>query len=84
MSLVLEFAGAAGLLTLLPGPDSLQVLRSVLLTGIHVAESLTWLTAVACMAMGLRARIQRPGSDHWIRRISGSAFIAFAIRLAWP
>jgi threonine/homoserine/homoserine lactone efflux protein len=56
---------------------------SLLLTSVHVAESMTWLTVVAFTAISLRARIRRPESDHWIRRISGSAFIAFAIRLAW-
>jgi threonine/homoserine/homoserine lactone efflux protein len=56
---------------------------SVLLTSVHVAESMTWLTMVAVTTMWLRARVRRPASDQWIRRISGSAFLAFAIRLAW-
>jgi threonine/homoserine/homoserine lactone efflux protein len=56
---------------------------SVLLTGVHVSESMTWLTVVALAASWLRARVRRPGSERWIRRVSGSAFLAFAIRLAW-
>jgi threonine/homoserine/homoserine lactone efflux protein len=57
--------------------------HSMLLTSIQVAESMAWLTAVAVGATWLRGRLRRPGTDRWVGRLSGSAFLAFAVRLAW-
>ncbi len=65
-------------------PAGGSVLRySLLLASIHVTESMVWLTAVAIGASWLSGRLRRPGTDRWVGRLSGSAFLAFAVRLAW-
>jgi threonine/homoserine/homoserine lactone efflux protein len=59
-----EFAIAAGVLTLIPGPDTLLTLRTTISAGrasglaaaAGVAETLTWLGAVALLGSRLRAR----------------------------
>lgn len=55
---------------------------SLLLTSIHVAESLIWLIAVAGLAGKLARLLRRTSARHWADRISGAAFLAFAARLA--
>lgn len=64
-----------------PGPGVLPA--SVLLAGIHVAETLTWLGAVALLGSRLRGPLQHRRARRWTDRASGIAFLAFAARLAF-
>jgi threonine/homoserine/homoserine lactone efflux protein len=64
-------------------PAGVPLLRfSLLLTSIHVAESLIWLIAVAGLAGKLARLLRRTSARRWADRISGAAFLAFAARLA--
>jgi threonine/homoserine/homoserine lactone efflux protein len=55
---------------------------SVLLAGIHAAETLAWLTVVAALAGRLGALLRRRAARRWAGPVFGAAFLAFAARLA--
>jgi len=54
----------------------------LLLTAIHVAESITWLVLVAIVAGRIGHVFRRRSARRWADRVSGAAFLAFAARLA--
>ena len=55
---------------------------SLLLAAIHVAESMTWFAVIAVLAERLGRSLRRPGVRRWADRVAGTAFLAFATRLA--
>ncbi|GLZ14058.1 threonine transporter RhtB [Actinomadura sp. NBRC 104425] len=55
---------------------------SLLLTGVHVAEGLLWCTAIAVLADRLGHWLRRRSLRRALDRLSGTAFVAFAARLA--
>ena len=72
-------------LSLLPQfiPAGAAVLgTSLLLAAIHVAESLTWFAVIAVLAGRLGRSLRRPAVRRWADRAAGTAFLAFAARLA--
>ncbi|WP_035793607.1 LysE family translocator [Kitasatospora mediocidica] len=54
----------------------------VLLTCVHVTLGLLWSTVLVGFAQALRARLQRPSARRVLDRITGTAIIAFGLRLA--
>jgi threonine/homoserine/homoserine lactone efflux protein len=54
----------------------------LLLTPIHVAESISWLVLVAIVAGRIGHVFRRRSARRWADRVSGAAFLAFAARLA--
>ena len=55
---------------------------SLLLAGIHAAQTLAWLTLVAAAGRRLGHVLRRRAARRWADRLSGTAFLAFAARLA--
>ncbi|GAA4136669.1 LysE family translocator [Actinomadura keratinilytica] len=55
---------------------------SLLLTGVHVAEGLLWCAAIAVLADRLGHRLRRRSLRRALDRVAGTAFLAFAARLA--
>jgi threonine/homoserine/homoserine lactone efflux protein len=55
---------------------------SLLLTSIHVAETLVWLIIVAVLAARLGGALRQRPARRLADRITGAAFLAFAARLA--
>jgi len=55
---------------------------SLLLTSIHVAETLLWLIIVAVLAARLGGALRQRSARRLADRITGTAFLAFAARLA--
>jgi threonine/homoserine/homoserine lactone efflux protein len=78
---VIGFAAAAGLIILLPGPDTLVVLRSLLRQGEHNARRtvlgvLTGLTIwAACAALGLSALLRASHDGYTALRIAGAVYL---------
>ncbi|MGE5131847.1 MAG: LysE family translocator [Gemmatimonadota bacterium] len=54
----------------------------LLLAAIHVAESMTWFAVIAVLAGRLDRSLRRPVVRRWMDRVAGTAFLAFAARLA--
>lgn len=86
---VLAFAGAAALIVLLPGPDTLVVVRSILrggrrqgtLTAIGNLCGLTlWVTAAA---VGLAAMLEASEVGYAVLRIVGACYLVFLGVQAW-
>ncbi len=72
-------------LSLLPQfiPAGAAVLgTSLLLAAIHVAESMIWFAVIAVLAGQLGRSLRRPAVRRWTDRAAGTAFLAFAARLA--
>jgi threonine/homoserine/homoserine lactone efflux protein len=63
-------------------PGSAPVPASLMLAGIHAAETMAWLTVVAAMARRLGRLLRRRAVRRWADRLSGATFLAFAARLA--
>jgi threonine/homoserine/homoserine lactone efflux protein len=72
-------------LSLLPQfiPAGAAVLgTSLLLAAIHVAESIIWFAVIAMLAGRVGRSLRRPAVRRWMDRAAGTAFLAFAARLA--
>jgi|HubBroStandDraft_5_1064220.scaffolds.fasta_scaffold48122_2 threonine/homoserine/homoserine lactone efflux protein len=63
-------------------PGGRPVSASLLLAGIHAAETMAWLTVVAAMAGRLGRILRRRSCRRWADRLSGATFLAFAARVA--
>ena len=63
-------------------PGGRPVPASLLLAGIHAAETMAWLTVVAAMAGRLGRILRRRSCRRWADRLSGATFLAFAARVA--
>ncbi len=63
-------------------PGSPPVPDSLMLAGIHAAETMAWLTVVAAMGSRLGRILRRRSARRWADRLSGATFLAFAARLA--
>jgi threonine/homoserine/homoserine lactone efflux protein len=80
---LVTFAAAAGLVVLIPGPDTLVVLRSVLLHGrraaaLTAAGVLTGLTIwVTGAALGLTALLRASQDGYLILRLLGAAYLLY-------
>jgi len=54
----------------------------LLLTGIHVVMSVTWLSGLSLAAGRVRGLLARRGAVAWLDRITGCVFLTFGARLA--
>jgi threonine/homoserine/homoserine lactone efflux protein len=73
-------------LSLLPQfiPAGAPVLASsLLLAAIHVTESIAWFALIAVLAGRLGRSLRQPRVRRWADRAAGTAFLAFAARLAF-
>ena len=79
----LAFASAAALIVLLPGPDTLVVLRSLLRRGHREARRTVWgvLTGltiwVTCALVGLAALLRASHDGYTALRIAGAIYLCF-------
>jgi threonine/homoserine/homoserine lactone efflux protein len=79
----LAFAAAAALIVLLPGPDTLVVLRSLLRRGHREARRTVWgvLTGltiwVTCALVGLAALLRASHDGYTALRIAGAVYLCF-------
>ncbi len=83
ISIFVTFALAAALIVLIPGPDTLVVLRSVVLSGRREAARtslgvLTGLTMwIAAAALGLTAVLRASQYGYLILRLAGAAYLLY-------
>lgn len=86
---VLAFVGAATLIVLLPGPDTLVVVRSILRGGRHqgiltALGNLCGLSLwVAAAALGLAAMLEASEVGYAALRIAGACYLVFLGVQAW-
>jgi threonine/homoserine/homoserine lactone efflux protein len=55
---------------------------SLLLAGTHAALSIVWLSAYSLLLDRARSALRRPAVRAWLERLTGTALIAFGLRLA--
>ncbi|NVI91468.1 LysE family translocator [Actinomadura sp. BRA 177] len=64
-------------------PDGASVFwTSMLFAVIHAAESLLWLALIVCAAGAARRALSRPTVKRRLQQLTGTAFLAFGLRLA--
>ena len=78
---LIEFSAAAALIVLLPGPDTLVVMRSLLRAGHRQARRTVWgvLTGLSiwatCAVLGLSALLQASHDGYTALRIAGAVYL---------
>ena len=86
---VLAFTGAAALIVLLPGPDTLVVVRSILRGGrrqgiLTALGNLTGLTIwVTCAVLGIAALLRASEVGYDVLRVVGACYLLFLGVQAW-